>query len=125
MALEIYSDIPLENTETYPHKILNEESVKQAITMMLTAFDGLRLFRPELDMSLDDLLWDNLDDVLEFTLTSHIIANLEAFDSRIIINDVVFKKDQINSRLEVTIYYSIKGFEEDNIKEKTVIFERV
>jgi phage baseplate assembly protein W len=119
MALEIYSDIPLDNTEIYPYKVLNEEAVKQAITMILTAFDGLRLFRPELDVSLEDLLFNPMDVITEQAVTNEVIIKLEEFDSRISVEEVVFDRDERNETLNVVVYYSIKGLD-TNTREAVI-----
>ena len=119
MVLEIYSDIPIDNTEIYPYKIINEEAVKQAITTILTTFDGQRLFRPELDFDLENFLWDPLDDITELAVKNHIMVGLEKWEPRITVEELVFQRDEKNEKLYIVLYYKIIGFDNES-KEQIV-----
>jgi len=117
--LEIYSDINLETPLT-KLKLTNKEAVQQAVKTILTTFDGFRLFRPELYIQLDDLVFETMDDLTSFMVENLIISELENHEPRITVLDVQFDTDNERKLLGVTVTYSILGFD-DQQQEKVRI----
>ena len=66
--------------------VFGADSIGQAIYNMLSISKGEFLFNPEFGCSLEDLLFQPMDDVTEDLIIEHLIQCLQRWDPRISVN---------------------------------------
>jgi phage baseplate assembly protein W len=107
---EIYSDINLDTPDITP-KVLDLKAVKQSIKLILTTFDGTRLFRPDLDAGINDLLFELQDDLALFTFRSQLTEAIEENDPRVTITQLEIDKYPDQKRVDINIIFEVAGLD--------------
>lgn len=82
---EIFSDLnvtPVNNTT----KVVNIHSVLSAFSRLLNTDRKDRVFRPDLDLGLKDLLFEPVSDIIGIALFSKLVARLLEYEPRLVIN---------------------------------------
>jgi len=104
----IYSDL---NLDLAPPTLINVQAVEQAIMTLISTEPGNRLFRPEIGGSLEDLLFEDINDDTAYTLRHRLFYGIEAWDNRIIIDNALssVEPDYDNNRYYVHLVFSIAG----------------
>jgi phage baseplate assembly protein W len=111
----IYSDINLDDPETTP-LVEDLDAIKQSIEMILTAFDGTRLFRPEYDSGIEDLLFEPMDDLSKFNFRSQLSYAIETFEPRVTIEQLDIFEYPDQRRIDVDLVYAVKGFKDQEFE---------
>jgi phage baseplate assembly protein W len=108
--MALYSDINQTTPETTP-LLFDLAAVKQSISNIILAFDGTRLFRPELNSHMADMLHEPFDELTEFQLKTELTTAIETFEPRVIVNELVIEDYPDEGRYEVFIHFVVRGLE--------------
>ena len=112
MVQPLYSDLSLElDTPT----VVNREAIEQAIINLFSTGKGERTFQPEIQGSLDDLLFDIVNDFTAFSLRHRIFESIERWDSRVTVDNALsfVTPDPDEGRYYVELVLNIRGHYED------------
>lgn len=83
------------------------ERINQSLFMIFETPKGSRLMMPEFGSDLHKYRFDPLDDALIEGLKYTITKDIEKWEPRVIVNEVSFLTDEDNSRVYVSVDYTI------------------
>jgi len=113
--LEIYSDLsykPELNQLGDATKLVNMNSIKQAIkTIVLTPL-GSRLFEPTFGCGIGNYMFELLDEGTSSKLQTMIRNAITSYEDRVLVDSVVVKIDPVRHEMDVDITYLIKELQE-------------
>lgn len=112
---EIYSDLaykPQLNQLGDATKLINMNSIKQAVKTIVLTPPGSRLFEPNFGCGVGAYLFELIDNDTASRLERTIKNALGTYEPRILVNNVIVKVDQDRSSLDVEIEYLIKELQE-------------
>jgi phage baseplate assembly protein W len=112
---EIYSDLsykPQLNQLGDATKLVNMDSIKQAVKTIVLTPQGSRLFEPTFGCGVGAYMFELLEDETAKRLEKTIKNALASYEPRILVNSVTVTMDQERSSLEVEINYLIKELQE-------------
>lgn len=110
----IYSDLN-QLTPTVKPIVTDEESVYQSINNILNTPKMTRLFNPEFGSSLDDILFEPMDELTSLQIFHLVITSIVLWDKRVILNNSqsVITPDYDLYRYDAELVFSILGIEND------------
>jgi len=100
----------------------DKDAVKRSIRNIMLTNDYERPFRPGFGANLRALLFELADDITKFEIRKQITEAIEAFEPRVMIDEIYLNQDR-NNRMYVNLHYGIRGVEE--AQELEIILERV
>jgi phage baseplate assembly protein W len=119
--LSLYSDI----NSISPYSISELEdldSVYQSIFTILETVRGELLFLPTFGASNNDNLFEVIDEINALLLFQDIINAINAWDSRVSLNlqksNALANPD--NNQYDITLYFSIQGFDNEFVLNKSI-----
>lgn len=122
MATEVYSDIKLDffidpKTKDLT-KSLDIEAVKNAIRNVLLTRKMERRMLPEFGASLEQLLFEPIDETTAKRIGKIIIEELTFWEPRVTVSQVSVIPDEDNMRYDITLFYSVQSskISKDNIQ---------
>lgn len=86
------------------------ESVRQSIDNILRTRKGERLFLPQFGSSLEDLIFEPMDELSLMRVSRRIKDEIEFWDNRVIVDFVGFEKDEDTGTLYLLVRFGVKGF---------------
>lgn len=87
----------------------NVAAVMSSIDNILRTRKGERCYLPEFGSSLMDAVFEPMDDTLLKYLSRGVKTEIERWDDRVIIDDVLIYSDPDQGSVSVTILFGIKG----------------
>lgn len=122
MATEVYSDIKLDffidpKTKDLA-KSIDIEAVKNAIRNVLLTRKMERRMLPEFGASLEQLLFEPIDETTAKRIGKIIIEELTFWEPRVTVSQVSVIPDEDNMRYDITLFYSVQSskISKDNIQ---------
>jgi phage baseplate assembly protein W len=112
---EIYSDLsykPQLNQLGDATKLVNNESIKQAVKTIVLTPPGSRLFEPDFGCGVGAYMFEPLDDDTSNKLQTIIKNTLARYEPRILVNSVTVNVDADNYMIDVEINYLISELQE-------------
>lgn len=112
---EIYSDLsykPQLNQLGDATKLVNMNSIKQAIKTIILTPPGSRLFEPNFGCGINNYLFEFNDEETKTKLERAIRNSIATYEPRVLLNSVIITSDVENSQLNVEIEYLIKELQE-------------
>ena len=100
----------------------DKDAVKRSIRNIMLTNDYERPFRPGFGANLRALLFELADDITKFEIRKQITEAIEAFEPRVMIDEIYLNQDR-NNRMYINIHYGIRGVPE--AQELEVVLERV
>jgi phage baseplate assembly protein W len=114
---EIYSDLafnPILNHFGDASKVINLDSIRQAVkTIVLTPL-GSRLFDPGFGCTATSYLFELIDDKTSISIQNSIKNALNTYENRIVINYVKVNVDSDNNKIDIEINYFIQELQEND-----------
>ncbi|QJT70946.1 hypothetical protein GR7B_00148 [Vibrio phage vB_VcorM_GR7B] len=112
--ITIYSDVndrPLDSTQ----KVENIQSVYQALDHLFNTKKKERLFRENIGIDLEDLLFEPVDEITSEAIFTILIDGIAASEPRVSLNLAATKviPDATNHRYDIEVVFTIKGFEDE------------
>jgi len=104
----IYSDLN-QNLDT--PLVTDMESIHQSITNILTTRGGERLFLPEFGASLEELLFELIDDITTYRIYDLVVRSITFWEPRIFVvrNQTFVSPDPQHHMYHITLTFTIKG----------------
>lgn len=93
-------------------KVINEDSVRCSIRNILGTNKGERIFRNNFGSSLNDLVFENINENLLGRFSDVIKNAIEAWDNRVSITGIDFKADEDRNKVEIGVRFRIKSYSE-------------
>ena len=100
----------------------DKDAVKRSIRNIMLTNDYERPFRPGFGANLRALLFELADDITKFEIRKQITEAIEAFEPRVMIDEIYLNQDR-NNRMYVNLHYGVVGSREP--QELEVILQRV
>ena len=85
------------------------EAVRQSIDNILRTRKGERLFLPQFGSSLEDLIFEPMDEMSLVDISRRLKDEIEYWDDRVIVDFVGFEKDEDRGTLSLLVRFSIRG----------------
>ena len=107
-----YSDIDIELTAQADGDIQQDtefEAVKNSILNIICTMQGTRRMMPEFALGIHRMLFEPMDEMVAYRLGNDILAAIELWDDRVIIENININANFDNNQYELTISYGIKG----------------
>jgi len=93
-------------------KAINEDSVRCSIRNILGTYKGERIFRNNFGSSLNDLVFENINESLLNRFSDVIKSAIEAWDNRVSITGIDFKSNDDNNEVILGVRFQIKSYSE-------------
>lgn len=123
MATEIYSDLNGNFTVDYKSKDIKKsidiEAVKNSIRNILQTRKMERRMLPGFGASLEQLLFEPIDETTAKRIGTIMIEELEYWEPRVKVTNVVVAADEDGNRYDITLEYSVQS---SNISRDSVEF---
>lgn len=118
----IYSDLNADTAQNYP-LVFDVPSVKQSIASILSTIIGERVFNPTFGSGVQDMVFELIDDISANSILNQIYDSVTRWDPRVQID---FGRSTVipdidNYGYKVTIYYSIRGLQDQKFDESFFI----
>jgi phage baseplate assembly protein W len=91
--------------------IKNEVSIARAIRNLIFTVPGDKPFQPEVGSNVDNLLFDNMDELTAASIRSEIEYTINNFEPRVELNEVIVEPNYDDNEFNVTIKYYIVGID--------------
>lgn len=109
----VFSDIDLELTKLPSTddiaKKLDLQAVKQSVMNIVNTNRGEKPFQPDFGCNLRKFLFEPFSPYVKAAAEDTIRLSLEAFEPRVILQDVTVSDDPDNNALRVTVEYTIRS----------------
>lgn len=110
MERVIYSDFDV-NLGLHPItkdviKKTNENSVRQSLRLLLQTIFYDRKWQPEIGTNLNQILYNQLDDFMKYSLQDQLRKVIEKYEPRILLNDISIEYDELGS-VKIRLVYTI------------------
>ena len=89
--------------------VKNDTAIARSIRNLVLTTPGERFFNPDLGSSVNEVLFDVLDDISGSAIRDEIEQTIIRFEPRVKLEDVKVKGDFDNHQFDVTITYDIIG----------------
>lgn len=106
--MSLYSDLNQASADITP-LLYDLDAIKQSINNIILAFDGTRIFRPELNSHVLEMLHEPFDEITEFQFKTELTTAIETFEPRVIVNELVIEDFPDEGRYEVKMHLQVKG----------------
>ena len=91
--------------------VKNDTAIARSIRNLVLTTPGERFFNPDLGSSVNEVLFDVLDDISGSAIRDEIEQTIIRFEPRVKLTDVIVKPDYDNHEFNVTITYDIIGID--------------
>ena len=91
--------------------VKNDTAIARSIRNLVLTTPGERFFNPDLGSSVNEVLFDVLDDISGSAIRDEIEQTIIRFEPRVKLTDVKVKPDYENNEFNVTITYDIVGMD--------------
>ena len=88
-------------------KVVDVNSVKQAIKLLVLTRFGERLFQPDMGSPIYGLLFEPVDPITTQVLQQSIIQVIQNHESRCLLNEVRVVPDEDHNAYNITIYFTV------------------
>ena len=89
--------------------VKNDTAIARSIRNLVLTTPGERFFNPDLGSSVNEVLFDVIDDISGSAIRDEIEQTIIRFEPRVKLTDVKVKPDYENNEFNVTITYDIIG----------------
>ena len=118
-----FKDLPLSFTVHPVTKdismVKNEEAVKSALRNLLKTPQGTRPFRPDYGVNLHRYLFEPATYATEVSINKEIAEAIQRFEPRVQLIAIESKVKE-NEGIDVTIQYTVTGFQRPQVLETTI-----
>lgn len=124
--MAIYSDLN-QKTPTEQSLVTNFDSIMQSLSNILNTRKTERLFKPEFGASLEDYLFEPIDDLTALDIIRTILVEVGKYETRIKLLTGKSKviPDADNNKYDVTLAYKIIGLEDQIFEFQASLFKEV
>ena len=91
--------------------VKNDTAIARSIRNLVLTTPGERFFNPDLGSSVNEVLFDVIDDISGSAIRDEIEQTIIRFEPRVRLEDVKVKADYDNNEFNVTVSYDIIGIE--------------
>ena len=91
--------------------IKNQTAIARSLRNLVLTTPGERFFNEELGSQVNNLLFENVDDVTAMSIRSEIINVIQNYEPRVILGEVEVNADIDAYQMDVTINYTIVGID--------------
>ena len=91
--------------------VKNETAIARSIRNLVLTTPGERFFNEDLGSGVNEVLFDNVDDISAAVIKDEIETTIIRFEPRVKLQNVKVKGDFDNNQFDVTISYDIIGIE--------------
>lgn len=111
---QFYRDVNSTSPTDRPD-VTDVKAVTQSILNILRTRKGEIPFNPDFGLDLDENLFDLMNDATELLVLTSVFDSIENFEPRADIDTGAsfVTLDEENNRIDITIYFNIKGFKDD------------
>lgn len=108
----LYSDLDMNLDSSL---VYNKAAIEQAIMNLFSTGRAERTFQPDLYGSVDEFLFDIINDFTAYALRHRIMESIEKWDNRVTIDNSLSSvtPDPDNSRFYIELYLTIKGMNDE------------
>jgi len=92
-------------------KVINIDAVKASIDNILRTSKGERFFLRDFGSNLHGIVFDNLNDSINRTISDGIKDSINKWDNRIIVNAINITKNPDRNEVSIEINFSIRGYD--------------
>jgi len=113
-------------TSTNRPDVTDVDAITQALLNLIRTRKGERPFNNDFGLDIEDRLFDLMDDGTKLEILTEIFDAVSRYEPRVELSrsrsDIEF--DEENNKIEITLVFSILGFEDDKLFEVTTSLER-
>ena len=91
--------------------VKNDTAIARSIRNLVLTTPGERFFNEDLGSGVNEVLFDNIDDISSAIIRDEIEQTIIRFEPRVKLTDVKVKPDYDNNEFNVTITYDIVGMD--------------
>ena len=91
--------------------IKNQTAIARSLRNLVLTTPGERFFNENLGSQVNNLLFENVDDVTAMSIRSEIINVIQNYEPRVILGEVEVNADIDAYQMDVTINYTIVGID--------------
>ena len=91
--------------------VKNDTAIARSIRNLVLTTPGERFFNPDLGSSVNEVLFDVIDDISGSAIRDEIEQTIIRFEPRVKLTDVKVKPNYENNEFDVTIAYDIIGID--------------
>ena len=91
--------------------IKNESAIARSVRNLVLTIQGERPFQPVLGTGVSRLLFENMDKLTASAIRSEIRTNIENYEPRVEINEILVEPDFEGNAMHVTLQYFIIGID--------------
>ena len=104
----VFSDVNLDvHRDSNYELVFNEDSIQKSILTILSTRKKTRIFRRDFGSSLEDLLFDPMDDITVGRIKSELVDKIKTWETRIILVSASVKPDTTEQQYYVSLEYQI------------------
>lgn len=88
-------------------KVIDVNSVKQSIKLLVLTMFGERLFQPDVGSPVFGMLFEPIDDITTELIRQSIMQTIDNYEPRVILNDVIVTPNSDQNSYAITVYFNI------------------
>jgi len=114
--MAVYTDLSLAKPKRFP-LAKDLEAIYQAVLAILNTRKGERLFRPEFGNTLEDSLFDLIDETSALEVFRRIVEDVGSQEPRVSVNlsQTTVKADPVKGLYRLTLVLDVLGLSEDRL----------
>jgi phage baseplate assembly protein W len=125
--MAVYSDIDIGLKKAQDGDVVKDtefDAVENSISNILSTLKGERRMLPEFASNIYSILFEPIDEITSRRIGSEIFHSLQIWDNRITIENINVNANHDKNQYEITIRYSIKDIQPEEIKEVDFILKQ-